>query len=916
MLWSAIGDSVGRRPLYLATLTIYLGACLGLSLCSTYASVVVLRALQAAGSASTTAIGAGLIGDLVHTSRRGQFMGNYSALAGFATAFGPVLGGVFAQYTGWHGIFFFLLGLAASLLALVALLVPETMRSIVGDGSVAPPRYLRPPLLWLDAPKPPTTEAQSLPRKPFKVDIVATLRLLMEPEVLCSVMFTGVCYTVWQMSMVATATLYSERYGLSELYIGLTYISNGTGSLCASVLTGKVLNLEYARQLAREKEQLGGHVREVQHIERARIRPMIIPTVLFIASVVAFGWVIEYHVHIAVSITLAFLVGGLDTCILATFSLKATLVIDLFQRQSFSVTACLNLSRCLVAAAGTAAIQPMIRAIGVGWAFTFTLSSMFIVRNLACAFPSIGTTSYTMASQTEKDTVNSAEEGLDVQNDPSDDVAKGETLKIAVDIVQAEHQYTDEQYAALLRKIDWWLLPLMWVCYGTQQADKTSIATQATLGLREDTHLVGQQFSWLTTVFYLSYLAFSFPGNFIMQRVHLGRTLALCMFFWGLIVLCIAFSTNFATLATLRSLQGLFECTISPAFLLITGSFYTAREHTMRAIIWGTANAGMGVLTELINYGIGRHAEAHAGGVAAWKGVSFFLGALTVVLSGLAFAVLGTPREVRWLSGEEKRMAVARVVRNQTGSDGQKRPEWKWDQVRTTFRDPQTYFFFFTTLANSLPNGGTTSFGNLVYVSFGFSSLDTIVKGRLPQNLVSIAWFLFVGMMTLRKPNMRFFFMMISVIPSFVGMLVLALLPKDGLLWTRWGMYLMTVTGNVTGLLIWTLLPSNVAGRTKKSVTSTILFVAYCAGNAAGAQVFRAKDAPRYIPAITVCSAMYGLQFVLMGAWCTYCRKTNQYRDKILAERGVSAEESAFEGRLNAENDMTDFENVHFRYSF
>ncbi|EOD46770.1 putative mfs multidrug protein [Neofusicoccum parvum UCRNP2] len=627
MLWSAIGDSVGRRPLYLATLTIYLGACLGLSLCSTYSSVMALRALQAAGSASTTAIGAGLIGDLVHASRRGQFMGNYSALAGFATAFGPVLGGVFAQYTGWHGIFFFLLGLAASLLALVALLVPETMRSIVGDGSVAPPRYLRPPLLWLDAPKTPPTETQSLPRKPFKVDIVATLRLLMEPEVLCSVMFTGVCYTVWQMSMVATASLYSERYGLTELYIGLTYISNGTGSLCASVLTGKVLNLEYARQLAREKEQLGGHVREVQHIERARIRPMIIPTVLFIASVVAFGWVIEYHVHIVVSITLAFFVGGLDTCILATFSLKATLVVDLFQRQSFSVTACLNLSRCLVAAAGTAAIQPMIRAIGVGWAFTF---SMFIVRNLSGAFPSIGTTPYTMASQTEKDTVKGAEEGLGVQNDPSDDIAKGETLKIAVDIVQAEHQYTDEQYAALLRKIDWWLLPLMWVCYG------------------------------LTTVFYLSYLAFSFPG---------------------LIVLCIAFSTNFATIATLRCLQGLFECTISPAFLLITGSFYTAREHTMRAIIWGTANAGMGVLTELINYGIGRHAEAHAGGVAAWKGVSFFLGALTVVLSGLAFAVLGTPREVRWLSGEEKRMAVARVVRNQTGSDGQKRPEWKWDQV-------------------------------------------------------------------------------------------------------------------------------------------------------------------------------------------------------------------------------------------
>lgn len=41
---------------------------------------------------------------------------------------------------------------------------------------------------------------------------------------------------------------------------------------------------------------------------------------------------------------------------------------------------------------------------------------------------------------------------------------------------------------------------------------------------------------------------------------------------------------------------------------------------------------------------------------------------------------------------------------------------------------------------------------------------------------------------------------MASLIPAFAGMLTLALLPKDGLLWLRWGMYLMTVTGNLPGL--------------------------------------------------------------------------------------------------------------------
>ncbi|KZL73685.1 MFS multidrug transporter [Colletotrichum tofieldiae] len=372
-LWSAIGDSTGRRLLYLIALTVYLGSCIGLALSYTYPAVVALRAIQAIGSASTTAIGASLIGDLIHVSRRGKYMGNYSALGGAGTAFGPVIGGLFAQYTGWRGMFIFLSALAAFLLLFTALLLPETKRGIVDDGTVHPPRYLRTPVKWLDAAKSSDRAVERTGAK-FRIDLGAPVRLLVEPECVCIVLFAGVCYTVWQVTMVATATLYAERYGLNEMSIGLTYISNGVGSLCGSVLTGKLLDREYKHQLKREQaaQQAAGDdnspaVDEVQHIELARIKPVIIPTIAYLVSVVALGWIIEFHVHIAASITMAFFVGGLDTIILAAFS---TLIVDLFRAQSFSATASMNLSRCLLASGGTAAIGPLIRAVGVGWAFT------------------------------------------------------------------------------------------------------------------------------------------------------------------------------------------------------------------------------------------------------------------------------------------------------------------------------------------------------------------------------------------------------------------------------------------------------------------------------------------------------------------------------------------------------------------
>jgi hypothetical protein len=48
-------------------------------------------------------------------------------------------------------------------------------------------------------------------------------------------------------------------------------------------------------------------------------------------------------------------------------------------------------------------------------------------------------------------------------------------------------------------------------------------------------------------------------------------------------------------------------------------------------------------------------------------------GATSVLVSILCFFFLGTPREVFWLSPEEKKIQAARVALNNTGSDAQKR---------------------------------------------------------------------------------------------------------------------------------------------------------------------------------------------------------------------------------------------------
>lgn len=121
MFWGTLADRWGRRPMFLACLLVLSLSCIGLALVPTnaYWLLMLLRCLQAAGSASTIALGAGVIGDISTRAERGGFFGFYtlgpmvcpmyppailSALndGKFGPCIGPVIGGALANGLGWR----------------------------------------------------------------------------------------------------------------------------------------------------------------------------------------------------------------------------------------------------------------------------------------------------------------------------------------------------------------------------------------------------------------------------------------------------------------------------------------------------------------------------------------------------------------------------------------------------------------------------------------------------------------------------------------------------------------------------------------------------------------------------------------------------------------------------------------------
>ena len=55
--WGPLSDLVGRRPVYVGTLIVFVGICIGLALAHSYAALLILRMLQAFGASSAIALG-------------------------------------------------------------------------------------------------------------------------------------------------------------------------------------------------------------------------------------------------------------------------------------------------------------------------------------------------------------------------------------------------------------------------------------------------------------------------------------------------------------------------------------------------------------------------------------------------------------------------------------------------------------------------------------------------------------------------------------------------------------------------------------------------------------------------------------------------------------------------------------------
>lgn len=405
------------------------------------------------------------------------------------------------------------------------------------------------------------------------------------------------------------------------------------------------------------------------------------------------------------------------------------------------------------------------------------------------------------------------------------------------------HEKTDPKEIALVKKLDRWIMPMLWSMYWLNYLDRNAIALARLNDLEKDLNMTSTQYQTCVSILFVGYLLGQIPSNMFLTRTRPSRYMGIMMMLWAVVSACTALSKDFTGLLLTRFFLGLTEAPYYPGAVYILSIFYNRKEVATRIAILYTGNilatAFAGLIAAGIFYGLD-----DVSGIAGWKWLFILQGVVTFVIAVVGYFVLPDfPLTTKWLTEEERQLAYSRMELDTVANSGETST---WNGFKQATKDPMVWVFAMMAHMHLAANGFKNFFPTVVE-TLGFNTTVTLVL-TCPPYLIAGAITILVSWSS-GKFNERTWHITISKAVATIGFVAACATLNTAGRYISMAVFTIGTYGVNSLILGWC---GSVCGQTKekKAVAISIVTTIMNASFVWTPYLWPKSDGPRYVIAL------------------------------------------------------------------
>lgn len=248
----------------------------------------------------------------------------------------------------------------------------------------------------------------------------------------------------------------------------------------------------------------------------------------------------------------------------------------------------------------------------------------------------------------------------------------------------------DPAEKALVRKLDWRIMPTLCVMYFLNYVDRNAIAQARLNNLEKELGMKDYDFNVAVSILFVGYVLFQIPSNMLITRIRPSIYMSSWMIIWAVVSGCTALVQSNGGLVVSRFFLGITEAPFYPGATYMLSIFYPRREVATRIALLYCAQILATGFSGLIAAGVFAGLDG-VRGISGWRWLFILEGAATALIGLLGFWLLpDTPLTTRWLNPEERKLAHERMERDRVDDQGESSV---MVGLKQAIRDPKTWIF-------------------------------------------------------------------------------------------------------------------------------------------------------------------------------------------------------------------------------